>query len=67
MEWFQAAVLVIVIGLSLQVAPASQLPLYTSGRTVLINSDIKDADNRGYDLVICGQAKRVLTKLDEML
>lgn len=67
LEWFQVAELVIVIGTSLQVAPANQLPLYTSGRTAYINLDIKDVGNKGFDFVIQGQAKQVLTELDEML
>jgi NAD-dependent deacetylase len=61
-----AADLVIVIGTSLQVAPASQLPQFTSGRTVYINMEIPNRSAR-FDLTIQGKARKLLVQLDEMI
>jgi NAD-dependent deacetylase len=66
MQWFRSAELVIVIGTSLQVAPASQLPQLTSGRTVYMNMEIPDRLYR-FDLAIQGKAQNLLAELDEML
>ncbi|CAG9606852.1 NAD-dependent protein deacylase Sir2 [Pseudoneobacillus rhizosphaerae] len=58
--------LVIVIGTSLEVYPASNLPQMTNGKTVYINTEI--SRNRiQFDLVIKGKAGEVLRKVDELL
>lgn len=66
-QWFHSAELVIVIGTSLQVAPASQLPHLTSGRTVLMNMVLPEEIKPSYDLLIHGKAGQLLVELDEML
>ncbi len=55
--------LVIVIGTSLQVYPANQLPGMTNGKTALINYDIQDGDSR-FDMVIQGKTGQVLARLN---
>jgi NAD-dependent deacetylase len=65
-SWFREAELVIVIGTSLQVAPASQLPNFTKGRTAYLNLDAP-AEQSGFDLVISGKARGLLVELDEIL
>ena len=60
------AELVIVIGTSLEVYPVNQLPTMTKGRTVFINKDIT-SNAKGFDLIIEGKAKEVLTKIHHLL
>jgi NAD-dependent deacetylase len=58
--------LVIVIGASLEVYPASNLPHMTNGRTVYINTEF--SPNRPeFDLFIKGKAGEVMQQLDEIL
>ncbi|HZG88050.1 NAD-dependent deacylase [Paenibacillus sp.] len=64
--WFREAELVLVIGTSLQVAPASALPQYTDGRTVYLNMEIGGAAER-FDLAIAGRAGELLQALDRMV
>jgi len=66
LAWFGSAELVIVIGTSLQVAPVSQLPQYTSGRTAYLNMEMPQGSHR-FDLAIQGRARTLLQQLDEML
>ncbi|SDO87260.1 NAD-dependent protein deacetylase, SIR2 family [Paenibacillus sp. yr247] len=66
MEWFQAAELVIVIGTSLQVAPANQLPQLTSGKIAYLNMENSKESNR-FDITIQGKAQKLLVQLDEMI
>ncbi|MDQ0917563.1 Sir2 family NAD-dependent protein deacetylase [Paenibacillus sp. V4I5] len=65
MEWFKTAELVIVIGTSLQVAPANQLPHLTSGRIAYINMEVSN-ELIGFDITIQGKAQKLLVQLDEM-
>lgn len=58
--------LVIVIGTSLEVYPANELPYMTNGKTVYINAEIESHKNQ-FDLAIEGKAGVVLKQLDEML
>lgn len=60
------AELVIVIGTSLEVYPVNQLPMMTKGKTVFINKDITSNAN-GFDLVIEGKAKEILTNINLLL
>lgn len=65
MAEIQKSDLVIVIGTSLEVYPASQLPQMTTGKTVYINLE---ADEHHYfDLVIQGKAGEVLQQVDKRL
>lgn len=58
--------LVIVIGTSLEVYPASQLPQMTNGKTVYINFEM-DERNPNFDLTIKGKAGEVLQRVDELM
>ena len=58
--------LVIVIGTSLQVYPANQLPSLTKGRKVLINCEVPAGSSK-FDMVVKGKAGDVLAELDGML
>lgn len=58
--------LVIVIGTSLEVYPASQLPQMTNGKTVYINFEI-DKQNSNFNMKIKGKAGEVLQKLDGLI
>lgn len=58
--------LILVIGSSLEVYPASQLPSLTGGTKVLINMEETNQDRR-FDLVIYGKAGEVLQEVDEWL
>lgn len=62
----KGADLVIVIGTSLQVYPANQLPSMTKGRTVLINYDAPSGGSR-FDLVVEGKARDTLIRLDRLI
>jgi NAD-dependent SIR2 family protein deacetylase len=66
MEHIRKSELVIVIGTSLEVYPASSLPQMTDGKTVYINTEF--SPNRPkFDLFIKGKAGEVLQQLDEIL
>ena len=58
--------LVIVIGTSLEVYPANQIPHMTNGRTVYINAEI-NASHIHFDLRIQGKAGEVLSQVDEIM
>lgn len=58
------AELVIVIGTSLEVYPANNLPFMTHGKTVVINRDDLESS---FDIRIKGKAGEVLRKVDELL
>jgi NAD-dependent SIR2 family protein deacetylase len=58
--------LVIVIGTSLEVYPASSLPQMTNGKTAYINTEISGNRPR-FDLVIKGKAGEVLRQVDDLL
>ena len=58
--------LVLVIGTSLQVYPANQLPSMTAGRTALINYEVQGPGS-GFDMVVQGKAGEVLAELDRMI
>jgi NAD-dependent deacetylase len=60
------AELVIVIGTSLQVYPANQLPSMTKGRTVYINYEVQGGGS-GFDMVIQGKAGEVLAETDRII
>jgi NAD-dependent deacetylase len=62
----QKSDLVIVIGTSLEVYPASQLPQMTNGKTVYINAEV-DAPHHNFDLIIEGRAGEVLKLVDELV
>lgn len=57
--------LVIVIGTSLEVYPANQLPTMTKGKTVYINAEIEG--HSYFDLTIQGKAGEVLKQVDDLL
>jgi NAD-dependent deacetylase len=57
--------LLIVIGTSLQVYPANQLPVMTKGKTVLINNAVPEGGCR-LDMDIRGKAGDVLAELDSI-
>ncbi|MBE4908482.1 NAD-dependent deacylase [Bacillus luteolus] len=58
--------LVIVIGTSLEVYPASELPSMTNGRKVYINAEI-DYHATQFDLTIEGKAGKILKQVNELL
>ncbi|MCD8510860.1 MAG: NAD-dependent deacylase [Bacillus sp. (in: Bacteria)] len=62
----QKSDLVIVIGTSLEVYPASQLPQMTNGKTVYINAEV-DTTHHDFDLIIEGKAGEVLKQVDELV
>lgn len=62
----QNSELVIVIGTSLEVFPASQLSSLTNGKTVYINMEIDKPSNH-FDLLIQGKAGEVLEQVNELL
>lgn len=62
----EQADLVIVIGTSLEVYPANQLPSMTSGRTVYINAEI-DYMPFQFDLVIEGKARKTLSDVNDLI
>ncbi|CAG9606866.1 SIR2 family NAD-dependent protein deacylase [Pseudoneobacillus rhizosphaerae] len=66
LEHIRKSELVIVIGTSLEVFPASSLPQMTDGRTVYINYEMND-NRPKFDLVIKGKAGEVLQQLEEIL
>ncbi|WP_141336170.1 NAD-dependent deacylase [Paenibacillus sp. tmac-D7] len=66
LEAVRKAELVIVIGTSLQVYPANQLPRMTSGRTVLINVEETGEEDR-FNLFIAGRAVEVLPAVEEAI
>jgi NAD-dependent deacetylase len=57
--------LVIVIGTSLEVYPASKLHQMTNGKTVYINAE--NGGNHNFDLIIKGKAGEVLKQVNEFL
>jgi NAD-dependent deacetylase len=57
--------LVIVIGTSLEVYPASQLPQMTKGKTVYINTEV--GEQTSFDLIIKNKAGEVLRQVDELV
>nr|WP_026696916.1 NAD-dependent deacylase [Alkalicoccus chagannorensis] len=63
MEKMERSDLSIVIGTSLEVYPANQLPAVTRGRTAYINKDIQTGAG-DFDLVIRGNAGEVLTTMN---
>ena len=66
MEAVRKAGLVIVIGTSLQVYPANQLPRMTSGRTVLINMEATGEEDH-FGLFIAGRTVGVLPAVVEVI
>ncbi|QOR64613.1 NAD-dependent deacylase [Cytobacillus suaedae] len=58
--------LVIVIGTSLEVYPASELPRMTNGKKVYLNAEI-DYHATHFDLTIEGKAGKILKQVDELL
>ncbi|MBU8919073.1 NAD-dependent deacylase [Bacillus sp. FJAT-29953] len=58
--------LVIVIGTSLEVYPASQLPQMTAGKTVYINTEM-NGQNQDFGLIIQDKAGNVLAKVNEII
>ncbi|NGQ97333.1 NAD-dependent deacylase [Brevibacillus sp. SYP-B805] len=60
------AELLLVIGTSLEVYPASQLPLMTRGRVVMINAEETALDHR-FALTIRGKAGETLQQLERLL
>ena len=54
--------ILIVIGTSLEVSPANQIPNLSKGKTIYINDDIEGV-NFPFDIVIKGKAKEVLEEL----
>ncbi|NLJ33466.1 MAG: NAD-dependent deacylase [Firmicutes bacterium] len=58
--------LLLVIGTSLEVYPVNQLPLWTRGKTVLINNEDRGA-GYSFDLKIIGRAGEVLGNLSKAL
>lgn len=58
--------MVIVIGTSLEVYPASDLPRMTNGRKVYINAEI-DYHDTNFDLTIEGKAGKILKQVDDLL
>ncbi|MBA1334555.1 MAG: NAD-dependent protein deacetylase of SIR2 family [Firmicutes bacterium] len=58
--------LVIVIGTSLQVYPANQLPTMTKGRAVLINYEAYSGGSR-FDMVLQGKARDTLIELNRII
>ncbi|MFD1636888.1 NAD-dependent deacylase [Evansella tamaricis] len=62
----QKSDLVIVIGTSLEVYPASQLPKMTNGKTVYINAEV-DTTHHNFDLMIEGKAGEILKLVDELV
>ena len=62
----EKADIVLVIGTSLQVYPANQLPSLTEGRKVFVNYEVQGTVS-GFDMVVKGKAGGVLAELDRML
>jgi NAD-dependent deacetylase len=58
--------LVLVIGTSLQVYPANQLPSMTAGKTAFINYEVQGTGS-GFDMAVQGKAGEVLAELDRMI
>ncbi len=58
--------LVIVIGTSLEVYPASQLPQMTRGKTVYINMEV-DSHRNDFDLIIKDRAGEVLMAVNKLI
>jgi NAD-dependent SIR2 family protein deacetylase len=63
-QYIKNANLVIVIGTSLEVYPANELPFSTKGKTVLINLDESESE---FDVKITGMAKDTLKKINDGL
>lgn len=63
----QAADMVLVIGSSLQVYPANQLPKLCRGSKVLINNEPVHGDAGSFDLFIEGTAGEVLQRVNQLL
>jgi NAD-dependent deacetylase len=57
--------LVIVIGTSLQVYPANQLPSMTKGKTAYINYEVRSGG--GFDIILQGKAGDLLGRLDSII
>ena len=66
LRYIEKADLVIVIGTSLQVYPANQLPSITGGRTAYINYEVQGGGS-GFDMVIQGKAGEILGEIDRMI
>ncbi|WP_343033698.1 NAD-dependent deacylase [Alkalicoccus luteus] len=62
----QQSDLIITIGTSLEVYPANQIPLMSSGRSVYINSEYSGAA-ADFDLVLEGRAGEILQQVDRLL
>ncbi|MFA7214860.1 MAG: NAD-dependent deacylase [Bacillota bacterium] len=62
----ERADLVLVIGTSMQVYPANQLPSMTKGKTALINYEVQGGGS-GFDMVIKGKAGKVLAETDQII
>ncbi|MCR2804849.1 SIR2 family NAD-dependent protein deacylase [Paenibacillus soyae] len=65
LAWIREAELVLVIGTSLQVAPANQLPRLTSGCKAYIGLEPADG-SYGFDISIQGKAGETLAALDAL-
>lgn len=66
LRFIEEADVVLVIGTSLQVYPASQLPTLTKGRTILLNHEMIEAQNR-FDTVIIGRALDCIVEIDRWM
>ena len=62
----EKADIVLVIGTSLQVYPANQLPSLTEGRKVFVNYEVQGTGS-GFDMVVKGKAGDVLAELNRMI
>nr|WP_244516724.1 NAD-dependent deacylase [Alkalicoccus daliensis] len=62
----KSASLIIVIGTSLEVYPANQLPLLASGRTVYLNAEVSSS-GQDFDLVLEGKAKTIITEVQRIM
>nr|WP_066154563.1 NAD-dependent deacylase [Halalkalibacter krulwichiae] len=63
-ETIKEADVVIVIGTSLEVYPAGELPFLSNGKTILINLEEVEND---FDVTITGKAKETLQRINELL
>jgi NAD-dependent deacetylase len=66
LEHIRKSDLVIVIGTSLEVYPASQLPQLTKGKTVYINTEIGE-QSPNFDLIIKNKAGEELRQVHELI
>ena len=66
-DLIRVADLLIVIGTSLQVAPANKLPFYCRGKKVLLNVEPVENHEDFFDLFIRGKAGEILVAADQLL